>query len=118
MSSMERQFSPAAVVVIWGIANLLLAAVLAGFTIAKSAGLLVIDIYCASAASVFGLAVLVPFVRYEETREEPLVDIGLLRAPGQWPVQLTAFLFGMSVLGAQIPLHQSQREIDACCHSG
>ena len=24
--------------------------------------------------------------------------------PGQWPVQLTAFLFGMSVLGAQIPL--------------
>ena len=25
-------------------------------------------------------------------------------SPGQWPVQLTAFLFGMSVLGAQIPL--------------
>ena len=51
-----------------------------------------------------GLAVLVPFVRYEEAHEQPLVDIGLLRAPGQWPVQLTAFLFGMSVLGAQIPL--------------
>ena len=33
-----------------------------------------------------------------------MVDIRLLRAPGQWPVQLTAFLFGMSVLGAQIPL--------------
>ena len=27
-----------------------------------------------------------------------------LASPGQWPVQLTAFLFGMSVLGAQIPL--------------
>ncbi|MGY2701393.1 MFS transporter [Nocardioides sp. HB32] len=53
---------------------------------------------------VLGLLALVPFVRYEEAQEQPLVDIGLLRAPGQWPVQLTAFLFGMSVLGAQIPL--------------
>ena len=47
---------------------------------------------------------LVPFVRYEAAQPEPLVDVRLLRAPGQWPVQLTAFLFGMSVLGAQIPL--------------
>ena len=29
---------------------------------------------------------------------------GCSRAALQWPVQLTAFLFGMSVLGAQIPL--------------
>ena len=36
--------------------------------------------------------------------EEPLIDVRLLATPGQWPVQLTAFLFGMSVLGAQIPL--------------
>ena len=36
--------------------------------------------------------------------EEPLVDIELLSTRAQWPVQLTAFLFGMSVLGAQIPL--------------
>ena len=28
----------------------------------------------------------------------------LFASPLQWPVQLTAFLFGMSVLGAQIPL--------------
>ena len=33
-----------------------------------------------------------------------MVDVRLLATPGQWPVQLTAFLFGMSVLGAQIPL--------------
>jgi MFS family permease len=51
-----------------------------------------------------GLAVLVPFVRVERARPEPLVDVRLLATPGQWPVQLTAFLFGMSVLGAQIPL--------------
>jgi MFS family permease len=51
-----------------------------------------------------GLAVLVPFARYEAAQPEPMVDVRLLATPGQWPVQLTAFLFGMSVLGAQIPL--------------
>ena len=51
-----------------------------------------------------GIAVLLPFVRYERRQDEPLIDIDLLCARGQWPVQLTAFLFGMSVLGAQIPL--------------
>jgi MFS family permease len=73
------------------------------------AGLIVIRLdgpgsILAWALILLGLAVLVPFVRYEEAHDQPLVDIGLLRAPGQWPVQLTAFLFGMSVLGAQIPL--------------
>ena len=51
-----------------------------------------------------GLALQVPFARYELRQAEPLIDVRLLRSPGQWPVQLTAFLFGMSVLGAQIPL--------------
>jgi MFS family permease len=51
-----------------------------------------------------GLAALVPFARYEAGHPEPMVDVRLLATPGQWPVQLTAFLFGMSVLGAQIPL--------------
>jgi MFS family permease len=51
-----------------------------------------------------GLAALWPFVRYEARQAEPLVDVRLLASPLQWPVQLTAFLFGMSVLGAQIPL--------------
>jgi len=53
---------------------------------------------------VAGIAALVPFVRYEAALPEPLIDVRLLAQPGQWPVQLTAFLFGMSVLGAQIPL--------------
>jgi MFS family permease len=51
-----------------------------------------------------GLAMLVPFVRYEQRQAEPLVDVRLFASPLQWPVQLTAFLFGISVLGAQIPL--------------
>jgi MFS family permease len=50
------------------------------------------------------LALLVPFVRVERATAEPLVDVDLMATRAQWPVQLTAFLFGMSVLGAQIPL--------------
>jgi MFS family permease len=51
-----------------------------------------------------GIAALVPFARFEARHDEPMVDVRLLATRGQWPVQLTAFLFGMSVLGAQIPL--------------
>lgn len=51
-----------------------------------------------------GIASLNPFVRYERARPEPMVDVRLLATRGQWPVQLTCFLLGMSVLGAQIPL--------------
>ena len=47
---------------------------------------------------------LVPFVRHSLRADEPLVDIRMLIAPAQWPVQLTAALFGVSVLGAQVPL--------------
>lgn len=53
---------------------------------------------------IVGLLVLVPFVHVEKSKVEPLLDVRLLAAPSQWPIQLTAFLFGMSVLGAQIPL--------------
>ena len=35
---------------------------------------------------------------------DPLVDVRLMVQRAQWPVQVTAFLLGMSVLGAQIPL--------------
>ncbi len=55
-------------------------------------------------AILLGLLALWPFARAELAIEEPLIDVRLLATPGQWPVQLTAFLFGMSVLGAQIPL--------------
>lgn len=51
-----------------------------------------------------GLVALVPFARIERAQPTPLVDVDLVLSRAQWPVQLTAFLFGMSVLGAQIPL--------------
>ncbi|WP_456697418.1 MFS transporter [Aeromicrobium sp. P5_D10] len=51
-----------------------------------------------------GVLVLVPFIRYERTVADPIVDVVLLASPRQWPIQLTAFLFGIPVLGGQIPL--------------
>lgn len=53
---------------------------------------------------VAGIALFVPLVGIQRRTDEPLVDLDVLRAPGQWPVQLAAALFGASVLGAQIPL--------------
>jgi MFS family permease len=53
---------------------------------------------------VLGVLAFWPFARAELALEEPLIDVRLLATSAQWPVQLTAFLFGMSVLGAQIPL--------------
>ena len=53
---------------------------------------------------VAGVAAFVPFARAELAHPEPLVDLRILGARGQWPVQATAFLFGVSILGAQIPL--------------
>jgi MFS family permease len=55
-------------------------------------------------AMVLGLAVLVPFVRHELRTADPLIDLRVMRRPEMWPVQATALLFGVSVLGAQIPL--------------
>lgn len=51
-----------------------------------------------------GCAVMWLFVRVEMSSSSPLLDVRALAAPTMWPVQLAAALFGMSVLGAQIPL--------------
>jgi MFS family permease len=51
-----------------------------------------------------GILVFVPFARFELRQADPLVDIRMLRGTSMWPVQLTAGLFGVSVLGAQAPL--------------
>lgn len=53
------------------------------------------------AASVVAFVV---FWRFEHRHPEPIVDVRLLSSPAQWPVQVTAFLFGIPVLGGQIPL--------------
>lgn len=51
---------------------------------------------------------LYPFGRLEllaaDRGAAPLIDLRILACRGQWPIQLTALLFGASVLGAQIPL--------------
>ncbi|MFF2245741.1 MFS transporter [Arthrobacter sp. NPDC058130] len=51
-----------------------------------------------------GALVFIPFARLELRAADPLVDIRTLRGKSMWPVQLTAGLFGVSVLGAQAPL--------------
>lgn len=53
---------------------------------------------------VAGLGIFVWFVRYELRQKDPAIDIRVLRRPEMWPVQATAFLVGISLLGAQGPL--------------
>jgi MFS family permease len=55
-------------------------------------------------AILVGVALFVPFVRYELKQDDPLIDIRMFRQSAMWPVQVTALLFGVSVLGAQAPL--------------
>ncbi len=45
-----------------------------------------------------------PFVRYELRQKDPAIDIRVFAQPNMWPVQLTALLVGISLLGAQAPL--------------
>ena len=46
----------------------------------------------------------VPFGGYELQQTDPAIDLRVLRQPNMWPVQLTAGLVGISLLGAQAPL--------------
>ncbi|SDQ81143.1 MFS transporter [Microbacterium sp. cf332] len=51
-----------------------------------------------------GIGAFVVFGRFELTRPDPAVDVRMLARPEMWPVQATAFLVGISLLGAQGPL--------------
>ncbi len=51
-----------------------------------------------------GVGVFVWFVLFELRQDDPAIDIRVLRRPEMWPVQATAFLIGISLLGAQGPL--------------
>ncbi len=51
-----------------------------------------------------GVLVFVPFARFELRQKDPAIDIRVLAQPTMWPVQLTAALVGISLLGAQAPL--------------
>ncbi len=51
-----------------------------------------------------GILAFWPFVRYELRHKDPAIDIRVFTQPNMWPVQLTALLVGISLLGAQAPL--------------
>jgi MFS family permease len=51
-----------------------------------------------------GILSFLPFGRYELRQKDPAIDLRVLAQPSMWPVQLTAFLIGISLLGAQAPL--------------
>lgn len=51
-----------------------------------------------------GAAMFWPFIRHCSRTEDPAIDLTVFRQPNMWPVQLTAFLVGLSLLGAQTPL--------------
>ncbi len=53
---------------------------------------------------VVGVLVFIPWGRYELRQKDPAIDLRVLRQPTMWPVQLTAGLVGVSILGAQAPL--------------
>lgn len=53
---------------------------------------------------IVGVAVFIPWGRYELKQKDPAIDLRVLRQPTMWPVQLTAGLVGISLLGAQAPL--------------
>ncbi|WP_292832341.1 MFS transporter [Microbacterium sp.] len=53
---------------------------------------------------VIGMAGFALFGWFELRQNDPAVDIRVLRRPEMWPVQATAFLVGISLLGAQGPL--------------
>ena len=84
-----------------GLVTLALGLVMAGLVVVRLEGPGSLGAW---ALVVLGVAAMVPFVRHEAACLDPIVDVRLLAQVDQWPVQLTAFLFGMSVLGAQIPL--------------
>ena len=47
---------------------------------------------------------LIPWGRNQLKKDDPAIDLRVLRQPTMWPVQLTAGLIGISLLGAQAPL--------------
>jgi MFS family permease len=51
-----------------------------------------------------GVLVFVPWTLFELRQKDPAVDIRVFRQPNMWPVQVTAGLIGISILGAQTPL--------------
>ncbi len=62
------------------------------------------DIWWPIALMVVGVLTFIPWSRYELKQKDPAIDLRVLTQPNMWPVQLTAGLVGISLLGAQAPL--------------
>lgn len=62
------------------------------------------DTWWAWAVIAVGVLLFIPWGRYELRQKDPAIDLRVLRQPTMWPVQLTAGLIGISLLGAQAPL--------------
>jgi predicted MFS family arabinose efflux permease len=63
-----------------------------------------IDTWWVWALIAAGVLAFIPFTRYELRQKDPAIDLRVLAQPNMWPVQLTAGLIGISLLGAQAPL--------------
>ncbi len=62
------------------------------------------DAWWAWGVILIGIGLLLPFGRWVLRRDDPAIDLRVMRRPEMWPVQLTAGLVGVSLLGAQTPL--------------
>ncbi len=85
----------------FGILTLSLLLITSGLTFLRLNGLQAWWVYLLIAA---GILMFIPFARFELAQKDPAIDLRVLKQPTMWPVQLTAFLIGISLLGAQAPL--------------
>ncbi|MEQ1737196.1 MAG: MFS transporter, partial [Rhodoglobus sp.] len=62
------------------------------------------DIWWPIALMVVGVLTFIPWTRFELKQKDPAIDLRVFTQPNMWPVQITAGLVGISLLGAQAPL--------------
>jgi len=72
-----------------------------GLTFLKLNG---VDTWWAWALIAIGVLSFLPWGRYELRQRDPAIDLRVLGQRNMWPVQLTAGLVGVAILGAQAPL--------------
>lgn len=89
-----------------GLLALSLAAIMGGLSVLRVLGM---GAWQPWAFVALGLVLMIAFVRVELRAQDPVMDMRIMADRRQWPIQATAFFFGMSVLGAQAPLSTFSR---------